>query len=122
MSWCDEDYIGKTDRSLVTRLNEHASREIQLMYQHLSKCEHFVHIVDLLRLPDIDASTTEINNIQHFVNAVISNFCVLGTCCNWSQLLFLEALYIKNFASKINDGLKATRELVYFDRVTTYLY
>ena len=61
-----------------------------------------------------DTSTTEINNKQHFVNAVIFNFCVLGTCCNWSQLLFLEALNIKNLAPKINDGLKATRELVLF--------
>ena len=111
---CNEDYIGKIDRSLVTRLNEHASHEIQPMYQHLSKREHFVHIVDLLRLPDIDASTTEISNKQHFVNAVISNFCFLDTCCNWSQLLFLDALYIKNLAPKINDSLKATRELALF--------
>ena len=111
---CNEDYVGKTDRNLVTRLNEHASRKDQPMYQHLSKCEHFADITDLLRLPDIDASTTEINNKQNFVNAVISNFRVLGTCCNRSQLLFLEALYIKNLAPKINDGLKATRELVLF--------
>ena len=118
---CNEDYLGKTDRSLVTRLNVHASRKDQPMYQHLSKCEHFAHIIDLLRLPDIDASTTEINNKQHFVNAVICNFCVLGTCCNWSQLLFLEALYIKNHAPKINDGLKAHANLFYFDRAATDL-
>ena len=111
---CNEDYIGKTDRNLVTRLNEHGFREDQPMYKHLWKCEHSAHIIDLLRLTDIDASTTEINNKQHFVNAVISNFCVLGTCCNWSQWLFLEGLYIKNLAAKINDGLKATRELVLF--------
>ena len=109
-----EDYVGKTDRNLVMRSNEHGSREDQPMYQHLSKCEHFAHIIDLHRLPDIHASTTEINNKQHIVNAVISNFCVLDTCCNWSQLLFLEALYIKNLAPKINDSLKATRKLVLF--------
>ena len=86
--------------------------EDQSMY--LPKCKYFGHIIDLLRLPDIDASTTEINNKQHFVNAIISNFCVLGTCCNWSHLLFLEALHIKKHASKINDGLKATRELILF--------
>ena len=40
----NEYYIGKTDRNLVWRLNEHASREGQPIYQHLSKCEHFVHI------------------------------------------------------------------------------
>ena len=109
-----EYYIGKTVRNLVTRLNEHASREDQPTYQHLSKSGHFAHIIDLHTLPDIEPSTAEINNKQHFVNAVISNFCILETCCNWSQLLFLEALYIKNLAPKINDGLKATRELVLF--------
>ena len=40
----NEYYIGKTDRNLVWRLNEHASREGQPIYQHLSKCEHFAHI------------------------------------------------------------------------------
>ena len=83
------------------------------MYQHLSKYEHFAHI-DLHRLPDTDTSTTEVNNKQYFVNAVISNFGALDTCCNWSQLLFLEALYIKNLAPKINNGLKAARELALF--------
>ena len=29
---CHEDYVGKTDWNLVTRLNEHASREDQAMY------------------------------------------------------------------------------------------
>ena len=28
---CNENYIGKTDRNLVTRLNNHASREDQSM-------------------------------------------------------------------------------------------
>ena len=41
---CNEDYLGKTDRNLVTRLNEHASREDQPMHHHLSKFEHF-HIL-----------------------------------------------------------------------------
>ena len=29
---CNQDYVGKTDHNLVTRLNEHASREDQPMY------------------------------------------------------------------------------------------
>ena len=108
---CNEDYIGKTDRNLVTRLNNHASREDQSMYQYLWKCEHFAHIIGLDRLSNIDVSTRDISNKQHYVNAVNSNFCVLDTCCNWSQMLFLEALYIKNLAPKANDGLKATHDL-----------
>ena len=55
---CNKDYVGKTDRNLVTRLNQHAFSEDQPMYQHLSKCEHFAYIIDFHRLPDIDASTT----------------------------------------------------------------
>ena len=31
---------------------------------------HITYTIDLLRLPDIDASTTGISNKQHFVNAV----------------------------------------------------
>ena len=112
---------GFNDRNLVSRLNEHAFREDQPMYQHLSNCKHFAHIIDLHRLPDIDASATEINNKQHFFNAVMSNFCVLDTCYNWFQLLVLEALYIKNLASKINDGLKATANLFYFDRTAFFV-
>ena len=42
------------------------------MYQQLSKCKQFAHIVDLHRLPDIDATTIKINDKQHFVNSVIS--------------------------------------------------
>ena len=56
----------------------------------MSKCNYFVHIVDLLRLPDIDASTTEINNKQHLVNAVISNFCVLVL-----QLVLVQWLFCR---------------------------
>ena len=36
-------------------------------------------------------------------------------------MLFLEALYIKNLAPKINDGLKATRELVLFQQSSDWL-
>ena len=63
---CNEDHVGKTDRNLVTRLNEHVSREDEPINQHLSRCGHFVHIFYLIRLPDIHDSTTEISNNRHF--------------------------------------------------------
>ena len=55
---CNKDYAGKTDRNLVTRLNQHGSLKNQPTYQCLSKCEHFSHITDFIALP-------EINNKQH---------------------------------------------------------
>ena len=45
----NEDYFGKTDRNLVTRLNEHAFREDQPKYQHLSKCEHYTLLIYITR-------------------------------------------------------------------------
>ena len=111
---CHEDYVGKTDRNFVTRLNEHTSHEDQPMYQHLLKCELYAHIIGLHRLPDIDASTTEINKKQHFVKAGNSNFSGLESCCYWSHSLFLEAFYIKNLAPKIKDRLKTTHKFVLF--------
>ena len=54
-SGCNEDYVRKTDLNLITRLSEPGSRADQPMYQHLVKCEQFAHIVDFLKLPEIEA-------------------------------------------------------------------
>ena len=35
---CSEDYIGKTDRCVITRLNEHSNGSDQPMFQHLQHC------------------------------------------------------------------------------------
>ena len=32
---CDEDYVGNTDRCVITRLAEHSDRSDQPMFQHL---------------------------------------------------------------------------------------
>ena len=42
---CNENYVEKNDRNLVTRLSEHVSCENQPMYQHPSKCEYFSNII-----------------------------------------------------------------------------
>ena len=44
----------------------------------------------------------------------MSNFCVLGNFCNWLQLLFLKALYIKNLAPKVNNSYESIRDLGLF--------
>ena len=51
---------------------------------------------------------------EHIRNAVLNNYKIIDTCANWSQLLFLEAFYIKNLNPAINKGLKASKELVLF--------
>ena len=38
---CNDCYIGKTERCLITRIIQHATKERQLMFKHLSGCEMF---------------------------------------------------------------------------------
>ena len=44
---CGEDYAGKNERCVVTRLNEHSSRSDQPMFQHLQHCEKLLETMTL---------------------------------------------------------------------------
>ena len=68
----------------------------------------------MMQLPNMDNSVVLVNRKEHILNAVMNNFLVVHFCNKWSQLLFLEAYYIKTFQPKIIEGLKASRELVLF--------
>ena len=38
---CFQKYVSKTDRNVITRLNEHGTKIDQPMYQYLSNCSAF---------------------------------------------------------------------------------
>ena len=38
---CTGCYIGKTERCLITRINEHGTKETELMFKHIYECESF---------------------------------------------------------------------------------
>ena len=111
---CNEKYIGKTDRNIITRLHEHGSRIDQPLHIHLTNCDKFGDIITMMQLSNMNNSVVPVNRKEHHLNAVMNNFSIADFCNNWSQLLFLEAYYIKIFQPKINEGLKASRELVLF--------
>ena len=48
---CQASYIGKTDRCLYTRINEHTYCNKSEIYKHINSCEHILHIQYLLNLP-----------------------------------------------------------------------
>ena len=52
-------YIGKTNRNIITRMDEHGTKPDQPMYQHLTNCAQFAEYLKFYALPDIDA----VNNI-----------------------------------------------------------
>ena len=107
---CGNKYIGKTDRCIITRLLEHGSRNDQPMHQHLSSCEPFHDYVSIFT---IDASFP-VDTKEHIKNAVLDNYRIVDINRNWSQLLYLEAYYVKKLSPMINKGLKASRELQLF--------
>ena len=112
---CFQKYVGKIDRNLITRLDEHGTKVDQPMYQHLSNCSAFNDHIMLFTLPDAAADTTTVSKELHFHNAVINNVKILDENDKWGQLQFLEAYYIKKLAPEINFDLKASKELQLFD-------
>ena len=46
----DEDYVGKKDRCLIARLNEHSNYSEQPMFQRLQLYEKFLEIVSIYQL------------------------------------------------------------------------
>ena len=61
-----------------------------------------------MRLPDTDSTSTSLVKKEYLLYAVLSNFLILGNCCNWSQLLFLEV-----FCITVCIGVSTTTPLFY---------
>ena len=89
-----QKYVGKTDRSLITRLDEHGTKVDQPMYQHLSNCSAFNDHIMLFTFPDAAADITIVSKEIHLHNAVINNVKILDENDKWGHLQFLEAYYI----------------------------
>ena len=114
---CGGKYIGKTERCLISRMNEHGTRDTEPMFKHLSECEMFKETCTLYALPSLynESDPNEISLTSHILSAALQNHEILGFNYNWSQLLFLEAYHIKNHDPVINHGLKASKELLLFN-------
>ena len=74
---CHNDYVGKTDRDLITKLSEHGKNEYQPMFQHFWSCEKFNYILNLYSPADIFADTRTVDHIGHVYYSVIDNCKIL---------------------------------------------
>ena len=70
---CFQKDISKTNRNLITRLDEHGAKVDQPMYQHLSNCSAFNDHIMLFTLPDAAANTFIISKELHLHNVIINN-------------------------------------------------
>ena len=99
-------------------MNEHGTQDTEPIFKHLSECEMFKETCNLYGLPSLHNETdlNEISLTSHILSAVLQNHEILDFNYNWSQLLFLEAYYIKKHDPVINHGLKASKkELLLFN-------
>ena len=96
-------------------MKEQGMHEDEPMFQHFMKCEQFKDGFYMFNLPSIFGYDEAIDMKELFVNSIIQNCKVIDMNSNWSQLCFLEALYIKKQSPAINFGLKASKELQLFD-------
>ena len=75
-------YFGKTDRTLLERMKEHAYKDKEsAIYKHLDSCYD-------------KAFLTSQSNTQ-LTDLVLSNTKVIDSSKNWNLLLYKEALHIK---------------------------
>jgi hypothetical protein len=94
--------IGKTDRTLLERVKEHAYKDKEsAVYKHLD-CFY-----------DKTFLTSQSNT--QLTELVLSNTKIIDSSRNWNLLLYKEALHIKRRKSSLNNGLKASRELQLFN-------
>ena len=55
---CYNKYIGKTDRNIITRMDEHGTKPDQPMHQHVTNCAQFAEYLKFYALPAVDAVNT----------------------------------------------------------------
>ena len=112
---CSATYISKTVRNLRTRLSEHAKLNTSAVSKHPTTCEHARHIADLHNLYD---NVNDLNPDKPFndYELITNNTKILQSLqhTNANILLFLEALHIKFKRPALNNGLKASKELMLF--------
>ena len=112
---CKAKYIGKTDRCLELRLNEHSDFRTSAVGKHLYEREHFHHFVKLFNISVYSNSEPSfIETWYHISSGISRNTRIIDKNNNSTQLCFLESLYIKRLNPTLNAGIKATKELNLF--------
>ena len=108
---CNKRCIGKTDRNLCTRIEEHAGFDKDsAIFHHISLCINYSHLKSLFSYdnPSFKELEFDITTVQNYTN-------ISDTALNWNILLFKEVLYIKQKNPELNNGLKAPKESQLFN-------
>ena len=107
---CRDSYIGKTERCLINRINEHATNSNSEIYKHIKSREDFEYLKTLMELSPEMNTKIECNSTQ----LILNNCKIINKAEFWSLLLFKEALAIHRQNPSPNHGTKALKDLVIF--------
>ena len=112
---CNAEYIGKTDRCLRVRLDEHNSDHTCAMFLHLQSCKAFKFLFSLNNLPGCFNKKADIANFTSYLHqTILNNTTIIAFDNNYNQLCFLESLLMKRYIPQLNYGIKVSKELVLF--------
>ena len=109
-SGCNSMDIGKTERNLCVRLEEHATDNSSSVFNHISDCANYQYMTTLYGIGNksFDAYKYDINSIQENTN-------IIDSAKNWNTFLIKERLHIKLKKPVLNSGLKASKVLQLFN-------
>ena len=112
---CSKRYIGKTERTFMERINEHAYKDKKsVVYNHITNCDGVKDLVDLLNIQHTQKERDSFNKKVFSIETVKNNINIIDRARRWDILLFKEALRIKEKNPTLNSGLKASKELKLF--------
>ena len=89
---CNSSYIGKTNRTLLVRTQEHALTDKEsAIYKHLHSCDQIKHIQVLYSLPDVFVNENNplsiAMNKEFLTQTVRGNTNIIDSDDNWNLLL-----------------------------------
>ena len=112
---CSNNYIGKTEKSFFKRINKHAFKDKNsVVYNHINNCDEVKYLVDLLNIDQVQTERDKFDKKMYSIATVKENISITDRARRWDNVLFEEALHIKEKNPTLNNGLKASKELKLF--------
>ena len=124
---CNCSYIGKTNRTLFTRTQEHALTDKEsAIYKHLRQCDNIQHIQGLYNLPDIFSNKTgppSTTTKEFFTETVRSNTKIIDSDDNLEPPSIQRGLSHKTFIAILEQWLEGQqRTLLILMTVFLFLF
>ena len=75
---CHHDYIGKTERTIWERINEHGCHDRDsVIYKHITNCKGVSYLADLWNIDNKSAEREKCGRKTFRVNIVKENTCII---------------------------------------------